>query len=122
MAFPRAVSRRLSSLLFFLLVLLGGCTYYEVAPGSYSTVPSSGFDRSWSAVLGAFDDVGVRVTHEDRGMGEVRGTRDGIVVTASVLTQADRSVRVAFRTSGTPEGHPDLIDHLTSAYHRRMGR
>ncbi len=38
--------------------LLGGCTYY-VAPGAapgayYATAPASGFDRSWSAVLGAF--------------------------------------------------------------------
>src|SRR5207245_8003929 len=29
--------------------LLAGCTYYEVAPGVYTTTPTCPFDRSWGA-------------------------------------------------------------------------
>jgi hypothetical protein len=106
--------------------LLGGCTYY-VAPGAapgayYATAPASSFDRSWSAVLGAFADEGVAVTSEDRGVGVVRGTRNGINVTGSVLTQADGSVRVQFDTSGATNRDPGLINRVSNAYDRRMGR
>ena len=88
-------------------LLVGGCTYYQTAPGTYATAPAAGFDRSWSAVVGAFDDHSVTVTREDRGAGVVQGSRDGIDVTANVRTQADGSVRVEFNTSGATAKAPE---------------
>ena len=99
-----------------------GCTYYQTAPGVYTTPVPASFDRSWSAALGAFDDQGVRVTSQDRGAGQIRGTRDGINVTANVRTQADGSVRVEFNTSGDTARDPKLIDRISRAYDRLMGR
>jgi hypothetical protein len=103
-------------------MLLGGCTYYQTAPGVYSTAPVSSFDRSWGAVQAAFADQGVPVAREDRAAGVVSGTRDGITVTANVRTQADGSVRVEFNTSGTTSRDPELINRMTAAYNRNMGR
>ena len=103
-------------------VLAAGCTYYEVAPGVYATSAPASFDRSWSAAVGAFEDQGVRITSQDRSAGQVRGTREGIDVLANVRTQADGSVRVEFNTSGATAGDPGLIDRISRAYDRRMGR
>lgn len=105
-----------------LLTLLGGCTYYQVAPGTYASASTTRFERSWSALLGAFDEQGVRVVHEDRSLGQVEGHRDGITVRGSVRTQADGRVRVEFNTAGATERDPELINRLTRAYERRMGR
>jgi hypothetical protein len=102
--------------------LIAGCTYYEVAPGVYATSSPASFDRSWSAAVGAFEDQGVRITSQDRGTGQVRGTRDGIDVLANVRTQADGSVRVEFNTSGATARDPALIDRISRAYDRLMGR
>lgn len=104
------------------LLLTAGCTVYQTAPGVYEPVPPSQFDRAWSAVLGAFDDQGVRITSDDRSTGRVRGNRDGIDVVANVRTQADGSVRVEFSTSGATARDPTLIDRVSRAYDRRMGR
>ncbi|MFZ0241965.1 MAG: hypothetical protein WAL90_09995 [Desulfobacterales bacterium] len=113
--------RRLAA---FVLVgaLIAGCTYYQTPTGTYVTAPAGGFDRSWAAATGAFQDQGVRMTAEDRSTGIVRGTRDGITVTASVRTQADGSVRVEFNTAGATERDPGLIDRVSQSYDRRMGR
>jgi hypothetical protein len=102
--------------------LLAGCTYYQTAPGYYSAKPPGGFDRSWAATVGALEDQGVRITTEDRAAGIVRGTREGINVTANVRTQADGSVRVEFNTSGATSSDPELINRISRAYDRRMGR
>ena len=111
------------SAVFAILVLLFGCTYYQTAPGYYVSAPATGgFDRSWSAAVGAFEDQGVRIASEDRSAGFLRGTRDGIDVTASVRTQADGSVRVEFSTAGATDRDPDLINRISRAYDRRMGR
>jgi hypothetical protein len=108
----------------FLLVAASaaGCTYYGVAPGVYATPAPASFDRSWSAAIGAFEEQGVRITSQDRGAGQVRGTRDGIDVLANVRTQADGSVRVEFSTSGATARDPTLIDRVSRAYDRLMGR
>ena len=102
--------------------LVAGCTVYEVAHGVYATSSPASFDRSWSAAVGAFEDQGVRITSQDRGTGQVRGTRDGIDVLANVRTQADGSVRVEFNTSGATARDPALIDRISRAYDRLMGR
>lgn len=112
---------RLASLAL-VAMLLGGCTYYQAAPGVYSTTPASSFDRSWGAAKAAFADQGVPITREDRGAGVVSGTRDSINVIANVRTQADGSVRVEFNTSGATAKDPELINRMIAAYNRNMGR
>ena len=113
-------------LIFVLTVAMtGGCTYYQTAPGTYTTSSTSSvskFDRSWSATVGAFADQGVRVTSEDRGAGVIQGTRNGIHVTGDVRRQADGSVRVQLDTSGDTAQDPGLIDRITQSYQQRMGR
>ena len=107
------------------IALLAGCTYYQTAPGTYTTASTSSaskLDRSWSATVGAFSDQGVRVTSEDRGAGVIQGTRGGIHVTGDVRQQADGSVRVQFDTSGDTAQDSGLIDRITQSYQRRMGR
>jgi hypothetical protein len=111
--------------LAFAASLLAGCTYYVAQPGAYVSAPPApmaSFDRSWSAVVGALGDQGVRITSEDRDAGLVQGTRDGIGVVARVRTLADGSVRVEFNTSGATKRDPGLIDRISRAYDVRMGR
>jgi hypothetical protein len=110
------------SCLLLVVVLVTGCTYYQTTPGVYTTTPPSTFNRSFSAVVLAFEDQGVRITSEDRSTGEVVGSRDGIDVRATLQTQADGSVRVAFNTSGSTGNDPELIDRVTRSYNRFMGR
>jgi len=101
---------------------VSGCTYYQTAPGVYTTAVPASFDRSWAAAIGAFQDQGVKITSEDRGAGQIRGTRDSIDLTANVRTQTDGSVRVEFNTSGATPRDPTLIDRVSQSYDRRMGR
>ncbi len=107
----RVLQRRL--VLMFVAVALAGCVAYYPTP-----VPGmSSFDRSWEAALAAADDTGVTVSLADRATGRIRGSRSGVAVSISVITQADASVRVEINAGTTP-----LADQLTAAYHRRMGR
>jgi hypothetical protein len=105
-----------------LAALLAGCVVYEVAPGTYAPAPVASFDRSWNAALGAFDDQGVPITSQDRASGVIRGRRGAIDVTATLRTQADGSVRVELNTSGTVSQDPGLVERISRAYDRRMGR
>ena len=105
-----------------LAVGMAGCTVYQVAPGVYSPVPPTGFDRSWEAVRLAFQDQGVAVRVEDRSSGVISGRRGAIDVSASVRTQADGSVRVQFDTAGATAQDPGLIDRVSRAYDMHMGR
>jgi len=116
---PRISSALLVSLA--LLLGLGGCTYYQTAPGVYAPMPNA-FERSWSAAIGALEDEGVRITTLDRDAGRASGVRGAIGVTATVRTQADTSVRVEFGTSGDTASDPTLIDRITQRYNKRMGR
>jgi hypothetical protein len=103
-------------------VLLAGCTVYEVGPGVYSTAPAPKFDAAWSATVGAFQDQGVQIVREDRAAGILQGRRGGITITADLRTQADGSVRVELRTTGATDQDPGLINRISNAYDRRMGR
>jgi len=120
-----AMNKPVILMLALTVAMIGGCTYYQTAPGTYTTSSTSSvskFDRSWSATVGAFADEGVRVTSEDRGAGVIQGTRNGIHVTGDVRRQADGSVRVQLDTSGDTSQDPGLIDRITRSYQRRMGR
>lgn len=109
------------ALLLGLVLGLGGCTYYQTAPGVYAPMPST-FDRSWSAAIGAMEDEGVRIINMDRDAGKATGIQGAISVSATVRTQADGSVRVEFSTSGNTASDPTLIDRITQRYNSRMGR
>jgi hypothetical protein len=106
-------------LIFALGLSLGGCVYYEPVP-AYAT--PSNYDRAWSAALGAVQDAGIQVTSSDPATGLIRGSKDGIDATVSVVRQADRSVRVQFDTRGATERDPGLSNRFSQAYERRMGR
>ena len=99
--------------------LLTGCVVYEPYPGYYY---SSTYDRAWNAALGAVQDAGVQVTSAEPGSGYIRGTKDGINVTVSVLRQADGRTRVQFDTKGPTDRDPGLSNRMSEAYERRMGR
>ncbi len=109
-------------LLAIVTSLIAGCTVYEVAPGAYVTVPPSTFERAWAAARNAFLDQGVRITQEDRATGTIGGTKNGISLAAYVRTQADGSVRVEFNTVGATSVDPQLIERISQAYERYMGR
>lgn len=107
-------------LILALALGLGGCVYYEPVPAYPST--ASNFDRAWSAALGAMQDAGIQVTSSDPAIGLIRGSKDGIDATVSVMRQADRSVRVQFDARGATERDPGLSNRFSQAYDRRMGR
>lgn len=111
-----------NTIIVFTATAIAGCTYYEVAPGTYQTSAPNKFDRAWSATLAAFEDQGVPISAQDRNTGFISGTRDGITVTATLQTQADGSVRVQFNTSGATNRDPTLINRIDRAYDRFMGR
>ena len=114
--------RRSFTVLALAAVFAAGCPSEQPPPAYYAPAPPTAFDRSWSAAAGALEDQGVHITSEDRSAGVVRGTRDGIDVTASVSQQADGRVRVEFNASGATKRDPALIDRIHRAYERRMGR
>jgi len=111
---------RILCLMLALALGLGGCVYYEPVP-AYPAGPSN-FDRAWNAALGAVQDAGVQIQVSDPAIGIIRGTKDGIDVTVSVMRQPDRSVRVQFDARGASERDPGLSSRFSQAYDRRMGR
>lgn len=107
--------RRLAILVASLVV--AGCVVYEAVPAYPST-----YDRAFSAALGGLQDVGVVVTSTDAGSGLIRGSKDGIEVSVTVLRQADGRTRVQFDSKGPAGRDPALADRFSQAYERRMGR
>lgn len=122
---PVSVIRLSLAALALLATLVPGCTVYAPADPSHAVGPPStttAFERSWAAAVGAFGDEGVRVTNQDRDAGLVSGSREGIDIVARVRSRADGSVRVEFNTSGATGRDPGLIERISRAYDRRMGR
>lgn len=97
---------------------LGGCVVYEPVTVSQP----ANFDRTWNAALGATQDAGIQVNSADPATGLIRGSKDGINVTVSVVRQADRSVRVQFDAPGSAKSDPGIGNRFSQAYDRRMGR
>jgi hypothetical protein len=103
--------------------LLAGCeTPPPEPPPPPVYVLQSTFDRAWNAALGGVQDAGVKLASADRAIGLIRGSKDGLDVTVSVVRQADGSVRVQFDARGPRERDPGLADRFSQAYDRRMGR
>jgi hypothetical protein len=100
--------------------VLAGCVVYEPVP-AYYPAPST-FDRAFNAALGATQDAGVIVTSSDPTTGVIRGTKDGIDVSVSVVREPGGGSRVQLDTRGPSERDPGLHGRFTQAYERRMGR
>ena len=90
---------------------LPACYTYPT-PYGYAT-PAS-FDRSWEAAVGALADNGLAITSQDRDSGAVSGRRGAIDVVGNV--------RVEFTARGDIKQDPGLVDRVSAAYDRRMGR
>ena len=104
-------------------LVLGGCYYpYPTTPVSTGPTLQQRFDQSWSAAIGAMGDQGLTIDDQDRGAGVIRGSRGGIVITATVRTRADNRVEVEISQSGATGNDPDLMSRVSKSYHRRMGR
>ena len=95
------------------------CVVYEAQPAYYSS--TSTFDRAWSAALGALQDSGVTVTSADASTGVIRGSKEGIEISVSVVRQADGRTKVQF-DSRNSQLDPTLASRFSDAYERRMGR
>jgi hypothetical protein len=103
-------------------LLMAACVAYPTAPSPAAPSGPSAFERSWDAALGAAADVGVQVVSADRATGRISGSKGGTAVTIDVQTRADGRVQVGFNAPGAPQGNPALVDQLSQAYNRRMGR
>ncbi|CAG9166234.1 hypothetical protein LMG23992_00721 [Cupriavidus laharis] len=109
------MKRVLLAVLAAILLVLQGCTYYGVP----ATAPAN-FDRSFDAAAGAMRDEGVAVSLQDRASGSIAGNAGNTVIRASVMRQADGSVRVQFDSSDSRD--PGLLGRISQRYDRRMGR
>jgi|SRR5215472_17223935 len=112
---------RPSACLGLILLMVAGCTYYQVAPPPPPSGPST-FDRAWNAALQAADDSGVSVFSADRTSGVISGSNGSSNVTIRVFTQADGRVRVEFNVTGPSGTDTVLANRLSDAYDRNMGR
>ena len=101
-------------------IMVMGCVAYQPVPAT-SPAPSR-FDRSWSAAVGAAQDVGVRIVSEDRTTGVISGATDSRDVTINVTPQPDGTVRVEISARGPRGGDANLANDISRAYDRRMGR
>ena len=99
--------------------IVTGCTVYEPVP---AYAPANSFERSWTAAVGAAQDVGIRIASEDRARGVITGANDSRDVTITVVTQADGRVRVEISARGPQGGNANLANDISRAYDRRMGR
>ena len=104
------------ALMFAAVVALSGCVVYDPYYPYGQPGPST-YDRSWTALTGALQDQGAQITRADRSAGVIEARIGERTVTASILTQADGTVRVAYNTSST-----ELANRISSAYEARMGR
>ena len=89
--------KRIASIALLGCLLVSGCVVYEPVPGYYT---QSTYDRAWNAALGAMQDAGVQMTAAEPSTGSIRGTKDGMDVSAFVVRQADARVRVQFDVKG----------------------
>ena len=95
------------------------CVAYEPVPYGSGW---SNYDRSWSTALGVLQDAGVTLTRVDRENGVILGTSNGTEVRATVVTEADGTVRVEFESKGSTRSDLQLSNRFTQAYHQRFGQ
>jgi len=86
--------------------MLSGCTVYHATPVRYAPASPSAFERSCNAALGVFEDQGIAIVNANRFVGMIQGRQGNIDITANLLTQPDRSVRVQFDAAGATQRNP----------------
>jgi hypothetical protein len=110
------IALRFRVALLIVTCITAACVEYVPVPAS------STYDRAWNAALGGVQDAGVAITQAEPKSGVIRGSRNGIDVTVSVVRQYDGTVRVQFDTKGDTSKDPQLSNRFSQAYERRMGR
>jgi hypothetical protein len=98
-----------------ILVVLGlsGCVSYP---------PPDPVEVSFNAALGALQDVGLNVVTADRATGTLRGARGDVEGVIQVAMRNDGRVGVQINARDPANRDPGLVDRITAAYNRRMGR
>jgi hypothetical protein len=101
----------------FLLIGLGlaGCATYEAVPVDPMRAP-------WQSAIGAIGDAGLQLVTADQATGTVRGTRGSVEGIIAVRMRGDGRVGVEISSRDPDKQDPTLVQRLTDAYNRRMGR
>jgi hypothetical protein len=94
---------------------LAGCVVYAPAPVDQVEV-------SFNAAHGALQDVGLNVVSADRATGTLRGVRGDVEGVIQVAMRNDGRVGVQITARDPANRDPGLVDRITNAYNRRMGR
>jgi hypothetical protein len=109
-----SVAKRIAA---FLLLALGlaACVAYE-------PVPVDPMRQPWQSAIGAIGDAGLTLATADQATGTIRGTRGNVEGIMLVRMRNDGRVGVEI-SARDPDGRdPGLVQRLTEAYNRRMGR
>ena len=102
----------------FLALGLSGCVVYAPPP-----VPQQDpMEVSFNAAMGAMQDVGLNVVSADRASGTLRGVRGDVEGVINIAMRSDGRVGVQITARDPTAREPGLVDRLTAAYNRRMGR
>jgi len=109
-------------LLAAVAAMSSGCVVYEPVPVAVPVTTQQRFDLSWAAATGAMSDQGMSIDAQNRAAGVVRGSRGGIVITATLQTLPDGSIQVRFDQTGATATDPNLVHRVSASYDRRMGR
>ena len=100
----------------FLVALgLAGCVAYEPVPVDPMRAP-------WQSAIGAIGDAGLTLATADQATGTIRGTRGSVEGIIAVRMRADGRVGVEISARDPDKQDPTLVQRLTDAYNRRMGR
>jgi hypothetical protein len=106
--------KRLAAFLF-LTVGLAGCATYEAVPADPMQAP-------WQAAIGAIGDAGLTLVTADQATGTIRGTRGSVEGIIAVRMRNDGRVGTEITAKDPEKRDPTLVQRLTDAYNRRMGR
>lgn len=98
------------------LVSLAGCVVYEPAPAP------DPFQTSWRAATGAIGDAGLTLVTADQATGTIRGTRGSVEGLIAIRGRHDGRIGVKITARDPDRADPTLVQRLTDAYNRRMGR
>jgi hypothetical protein len=95
---------------------LAGCVAYEAVPAP------DPFQTSFRAATGAIGDAGLTLVTADQATGTIRGTRGSVEGIIAVRHRPDGRIGVEISARDPDRADPTLVQRLTDAYNRRMGR
>ncbi len=101
----------------FIVIALGlaGCVVYEPVPADPMQAP-------WQSAIGAIGDAGLTLVTADQATGTIRGTKGTTEGIIAVRMRGDGRVGVEISARDPDKRDPTLVQRLTDAYNRRMGR